>query len=91
MPKVNCAVVGCSSSTYGINKQRKERCLEHGDKNVVKGQCLNCERPYSLYCFPTEMTKAKKEMHEFRLSNKKTQTEQNSPQKAVIGFVHYIL
>ena len=34
MPKVNCAVVGCSSNTYGINKWKKEPCLEHGDKNV---------------------------------------------------------
>ena len=37
----------------------KEACLEYGDKNVVKGQCPNCERPYSLYCFPAEMTKGK--------------------------------
>ena len=78
MPKLNCAVVGCSSSTYGINKWKKEPCLEHGDKNVVKGQCPNCERPYSLYCFPSEMTKGKeREMHGLRLSNEKIQTEQN--------------
>ena len=48
MPKVNCGFVGCSSSTYGINKWEKEPCLEHGDKNIVKGQCPNCERPLSL-------------------------------------------
>ena len=48
MPKVDCAVVGCSSRTYGINKWNfKEPCLEHRDKNVVNGQCSNCERPYS--------------------------------------------
>ena len=67
-------------------------CLEHGEKYVVKGQCLNCERPYSFYCFPAEMTKGKeREMHGFRLSNKKIQIEQNGSQKTVIGFVHYIL
>ena len=50
MPKVNCTVLGCnSSSTYGINKWKKEPCLEHGNKNVVNRQCPNCERcPYSL-------------------------------------------
>ena len=40
------------------------------------------------------MTKGKereREMNGFRLSNEKIQTEQNGPQKAVIGFVHYIL
>ena len=87
MPKVNCAVVGCSSSTYGINKWKKEPCLEHGDKNVVKGQCPKCERHYSLYCFPVEMTKNKG----FRISNEETQTEWNGPQNVVIVFVYYIL
>lgn len=39
--------------------EKKERCFEHGDKNEVKGQYPNCERPYSLYCFPADMTKDK--------------------------------
>ena len=38
---------------------KKEPCLEHGDKNLVKEQCPNCERSYSLYCFLTEMEKGK--------------------------------
>ena len=59
MPKVNCVVVVCSSSTYGINKWKKEPCLEHGDKNLIKGQRPNCERPCSLYCLPAEMTKGR--------------------------------
>ena len=47
MLTVNCAVFGCSSSTYGIYKwKKKETCLEHGDKNVVKGKCPNCEILY---------------------------------------------
>ena len=36
MPKVNCAVVVCSSSTYGINKWKKEPCLEHKTKMSLK-------------------------------------------------------
>ena len=39
--------------------EKKEPCLEHGGKNVVNGQCPNCDRPYCLYCFPAEMTKGK--------------------------------
>ena len=95
MPKVNCAVVGCSSSTYRINKWKKEPCLEHGHKNVVKGQCPSCEKPYSLY-----------QIHEFRLHvsrdtlmrdtriqalKQEIRTEQNELQKAVMGFIHYTL
>ena len=38
---------------------KKEPCLEHGDKNEVKGQCRNYERPYSLYCFLAEITEGK--------------------------------
>ena len=59
MPKINCATVGYNSSTYRVNKWKKEPCLEHGDKNVVKGHCPNYERSYSLCCFPSDMTKGK--------------------------------
>ena len=91
MPKVNSAVVGCSSSNYGINKWKKEPCLEHGDKNVVKKQCRNCERPYSLCCFPAEMTKGKERDTWIQaLKQENTNTTECTP-KAVIGFVHYIL
>ena len=59
IPKLNCALVGCSnSSTYGISE--KKSCLEHGYKSIVKGQCPNCEIRYSFYCFPAEMTNGKK-------------------------------
>ena len=37
MSKVNSAVARCSSSTCGINKWKKESCLEYAAKNVVKG------------------------------------------------------
>ena len=92
MPKINCATVGYNSSTYGVNKWKKEPCLEHGDKNVVKGHCPNYERSYSL-CgfFHLTWQRVKREMNGFKLSNDKIQTEQNGPQNAVIGFVHYIL
>ena len=46
--------------TYETNKW-EEPFLKHGDKNVVKGQCSNCERPYSLYSFPAEMIKRQRE------------------------------
>ena len=77
--------------TYRTNKW-KEPFLKHGDKNAVTGQCSNCERPYSLYSFPVENDKkAKREMRGFRFSNEKIQIKQSGPQKAVIGFVNYIL
>ena len=37
MPEVNSTAVGYSSSTNGVNKWKKEPCLEHGDKNLVEG------------------------------------------------------
>ena len=40
--KGNCAVVGCTNSTYRLNKWRKEMCLEH---QVVNDKCP-CKRPY---------------------------------------------
>ena len=29
MPKANYSVIGCSNSTYKINKWKKETCTEH--------------------------------------------------------------
>ena len=91
MPQVSCAVDECSSCTYGINQWRKEPCLEYRGKNVVKGQCPICGRPYSLCCFPAEMTKGKERGRCMDSGSQKIQTEQNGPQNAVIRFVHYIL
>ena len=61
MPKVNCDVVGCSSSTYRINKRKKEPFLEHVDKNVVKGQFPNCERPYTVFQLRWQKTKRERD------------------------------
>ena len=39
MPKVNCSVIRCSSSSYKINKWKKETCIEHNpeaDSNCKK-------------------------------------------------------
>ena len=81
MPKVYCADVGCRSSTYGINKWKKEPCLEHGDKNVVEEQCPNCERPYSLYCFPAEMTKDKERCMDSGSQTRKSMQNKMDPKK----------
>ena len=40
-------------------------------KNVVQGQCPNCERPYSLTVLKLRRQREKREMNEFRLSNEK--------------------
>ena len=31
MPKVNCAVINCSNSTYKLNKWKQETCYERND------------------------------------------------------------
>ena len=49
MPKVNCAVIGCSNSTYVLNKWKNETCDIH---SLKKSDC-SCERPFLLYCFPS--------------------------------------
>ena len=66
MPKVNS----------GINKLKKEPCLEHGGKDLVKEQCPNCERSCSLYYFLTEMEKGK-ERDEWIQALKTRKSKQN--------------
>ena len=46
MPKVNCNFIGCSNSTYKINKWKKETCTKHnleteGNGAKRKGTVLN--------------------------------------------------
>ncbi|XP_057290859.1 uncharacterized protein LOC130613547 [Hydractinia symbiolongicarpus] len=49
MPSVNCAVIGCFNSTKKLRKWKKERCEIH---EVNHEEC-SCQRPFSLYCFPS--------------------------------------
>ena len=56
MPKVNCSVIGCSNSTYKMNKWKKETCAEHNLKAEgnceKKADCLECKPLFHLHTFP---------------------------------------
>ena len=56
MPKVNSSVIGCSNSTYKINKRKKETCTEHNLKAEgnckKKGDCVEFKPPIHVYTFP---------------------------------------
>ena len=51
MPKVICAVIGCTNNTYRLNKWKNEVCEGHNKK---KEEC-QCNRPFELYCFPSTL------------------------------------
>ena len=55
MPKVNCAVIGCSNSTYKLNKWKAESCEKHG----VKKKDCDCAAPFKLFCFPSILRNSK--------------------------------
>ena len=59
MPKVNCAVKGCTNSTYRLNKWKKEVCNEH-KQNISRKECSLCEKPFLLCKFPAAKQKKKK-------------------------------
>ena len=48
----NCAVIGCTNSTYRLEKWKKTSCTIHN--GFVKGNC-SCEPPFRLYCFPGQI------------------------------------
>ena len=52
MPKVNCAVIGCSNSTYRLNKWKKSVCEQHAP--ATKNDCV-CAVPFKLFCFPSTL------------------------------------
>ena len=41
MPKVNCAVINCSNSTYKLKKWKQEICYEHNhfDSSCKREHC----------------------------------------------------
>ena len=50
MGKRNCAVIGCTNSSYQYKgKWKKSVCNIHAGKNH---EASGCELPFLLYCFP---------------------------------------
>ena len=49
MGKHNCAVIGCTNSSYQLDKWRNNPCAIHAGQNH---DVCGCELPYRLYCFP---------------------------------------
>ena len=62
MPKVNCAVIGCTNSKYQLNKWTLEICdaHQHPGSCITKGNCKDCEKPFALYCFPSVLKNGEK-------------------------------
>ena len=60
MPKVNCAVINCSSSTYKLKKWKEEICYEHNDFDISykREDCIHCTPPFKLYCFSSILRNA---------------------------------
>ena len=52
MPNVNCAFIGCSNSTYRLNKWKKSVCEHHAP--ATKNDCV-CAAPFKLFCFPSTL------------------------------------
>ena len=59
MPKVNCAVINCSNSTYKLKKW-KQVCYEHNgfDSSCKREDYIHCIPPFKLYCFPSILRNA---------------------------------
>ena len=49
MGKHNCAVIGCTNSSYRLDKWKKSVCDIHTGQNH---EFCGCELPFRLYCFP---------------------------------------
>ena len=57
MPKVICAVYGCSNGTYRMNKWKKSVCEVH--PNILHEDC-GCLRPFHLHCFPSVLSNSER-------------------------------
>ena len=48
----NCAVIGCTNSTYRLKKWEESLCYEPNHNGILKKHC-GCNPPYRLYMFPS--------------------------------------
>ncbi|XP_065645607.1 uncharacterized protein LOC136076070 [Hydra vulgaris] len=48
--KVNCAVIGCTNSSYKLEKLKDKTCFQHEGKILSES---GCEAPFRMYCFPS--------------------------------------
>ncbi|XP_065650924.1 uncharacterized protein LOC136079134 [Hydra vulgaris] len=48
--KVNCSVIGCTNSSYKLEKLKDKTCFQHEGK--ILSEC-GCEAPFRMYCFPS--------------------------------------
>ena len=55
MPKENCAVINCSSSTYKLKKWKQEICYEPNDfdSSCKREDRIHCTPSLKLSCFPS--------------------------------------
>ena len=62
MPKVNCAVLNYSNSTYKRKKWRQEICYEQSVATVTvvakREDCIHCIPPFKLYSFSSILRNA---------------------------------
>ena len=75
MGPANCAVIGCTNSTYQLKKWQTSFCQEEDHKVSLKKDC-GCKEPFKLYMFPSERRNGDKRKHWIavmkRETNKKT-------------------
>ena len=51
MPRMSCAVVGCTNGSNQLDKWHKERCSIHENCHKGRGTCV-CKAPFELLSFP---------------------------------------
>ena len=74
MGKVNCAVIGCSNSSYQVNKWKGKICNFHD--GVKRGMC-GCDPPYKQYCFPSELRNSQRRQAWMKLLRREGKNKTN--------------
>ena len=87
MPKVNCAVVGCTNSTYKLNKWKKEWCTIH---NILNENCP-CKRPFQLFSFPSVKRNYEKRSIWINAMKRKGEKGKTWEPHESVEFAHFIL
>ena len=88
MPKVNCAVIGCSNSTYRLKKWKTLLCDQHAP--ATKNDCVFAA-PCKLFCFPSTLRNSRGEVNGSSCYVERSQERRSGSHVTVVVFVQYIL
>ena len=71
MGPANCAVIGCTNSTYNLKKWQQTECIKPEHENKLQMEC-GCTQLFRLFMFPSELKNGERRKQWITLTKRET-------------------